>query len=134
MSPKFASTFASPTALCRFFLTAVLGLAADLWTKNLAVSNLSDGRVYDFIHGWLQFEFILNPGAVFGIAPGRTQAFLVVSVAAVIFLTYLFSSSGGRPIYQIILGMLMAGVLGNMYDRIAIGKVRDMIHALPGWH
>jgi lipoprotein signal peptidase len=30
--------------------------------------------------------------------------------------------------------MLMAGVIGNMYDRIVYGHVRDMIHALPGIH
>jgi lipoprotein signal peptidase len=29
--------------------------------------------------------------------------------------------------------MLLAGVLGNMYDRVLHGYVRDMIHALPGW-
>jgi lipoprotein signal peptidase len=29
--------------------------------------------------------------------------------------------------------MLLAGVLGNAYDRIVFGHVRDMIHALPGW-
>jgi signal peptidase II len=27
--------------------------------------------------------------------------------------------------------MLLAGVLGNLYDRIQYGYVRDMIHALP---
>ena len=30
------------------------------------------------------------------------------------------------------LGMLLAGVLGNMYDRLRLGYVRDMIHGLPG--
>jgi signal peptidase II len=29
--------------------------------------------------------------------------------------------------------MLLAGVLGNMFDRILFGYVRDMIHALPRW-
>jgi signal peptidase II len=134
MPRPFAHTLYSPAALARFFLTAAVGLGADLWTKSLAVTNLDDGRVVEVIHGWLQFEFIENPGAVFGIAPGKRMIFLAVSVAAVVFLTYLFSSSSRRPFYQIILGLLLAGVLGNMYDRIEIGKVRDMIHMLPGWH
>ena len=134
MSRKFKDTLFSPAALARFFLTAIIGLGLDLWTKSLAVTQLDGGRVVDFIHGWLQFEFIENPGAVFGIAPGQRMIFLMVSVAAVIFLTYLFAASSGKYFYQIILGLLLAGVLGNMYDRIEIGKVRDMIHMLPGWH
>ncbi len=84
--------------------------------------------------GWLQFEFVRNPGAVFGIAPGQRGAFLVVSAAAIAFLTYLFAGSGGRWFYQVVLGVLLAGVLGNMYDRVVYGSVRDMIHAVPGWH
>jgi signal peptidase II len=135
MPRKFANTLYSPAALARFFLTAAVGLGVDLWTKSLAVTQLSD-RVtpLDVIHGWLQFEFIENPGAVFGIAPGKRMMFLAVSVAAVLFLTYLFSASSKKPFYQIILGLLLAGVLGNMYDRIEVGKVRDMIHILPDWH
>jgi signal peptidase II len=134
MPRPFANTLYSPAALARFLATAALGLTADLWTKSLAVSQLGGGRVVNFIPGWLQFEFIENPGAVFGIAPGKRVIFLIVSVMAVLFLTYLFSSSGKKPFYQVMLGMLMAGVLGNMYDRIEVGKVRDMIHILPGWH
>jgi len=29
--------------------------------------------------------------------------------------------------------VLLAGVLGNLYDRLVFGYVRDMIHALPAW-
>jgi signal peptidase II len=135
MPSRFSETLLSPAALCRFVLTTAVGLMLDLWTKNLAVEQLkSTGRVVDFIHGWLQFEYIENPGAVFGIAPGKTGMFIAVSILAVAFLTYLFSTSAGKWFYQIILGLLLAGVLGNMYDRIEIGQVRDMIHGLPGWH
>jgi signal peptidase II len=135
MSSRFSETLFSPAALCRFFLTTAAGLMLDLWTKSLAVEQLKDShRTVDFIHGWLQFEYIENPGAVFGIAPGRTGMFIAVSILAVVFLTYLFSTSAGKWFYQIILGLLLAGVLGNMYDRIEMGQVRDMIHALPGWH
>ena len=135
MAFRFSETLLSPAALCRFVLTTAIGLILDLWTKDLAVDQLKDShRTVEFIRGWLQFEYIENPGAVFGIAPGKTGMFIIVSILAVLFLTYLFATSAGKWFYQIILGLLLAGVLGNMYDRIEIGQVRDMIHALPGWH
>ena len=56
-----------------------------------------------------------------------------VSVAAIVFVLYLFSASGRQRLYQVILGMLVAGVLGNLYDRVELGYVRDMIYALPKW-
>ena len=123
----------SPAALARFVLIAAVGLWADLYTKAWAARRLGDGQVITAVPGWLQFEFVKNPGAVFGVAPGRTWVFLIVSFLAVGFLTYLFALSGRRRGYQLVLGMLMAGVLGNLYDRIQFGYVRDMIHGIPGW-
>src|SRR5262249_49426750 len=123
----------SPLAWLLFLGTTVLGLTLDLWTKVLAAQYLKGPRVIQFIPGWLHFTFTENQGAVFGIGQGKRVLFSAVSVAAVIFLTYLFSQSGRQRIYQVILGMLLAGVLGNMWDRIWFGHVRDMIHALPRW-
>jgi signal peptidase II len=86
-----------------------------------------------FIPGWLHFELTMNRGAVFGIGQGQRWLFLFVSAAAIAFLTYLFALSQKKQwYYQLLLGILLAGVLGNMYDRIMYGYVRDMIHALPG--
>jgi signal peptidase II len=123
----------TPAAISRFVLTTALGFSLDLWSKALAVVHLKNADAFDFIPGWLQFEYTENHGAVFGVAQGQRWVFLIVSAAALVFLTYLFANSGRRPFYQVILGMLLAGVLGNMYDRVAFGYVRDMIHALPMW-
>lgn len=132
-----ASNFRSPAALARFFLTCALGVGLDLWTKVLAVAHLSDGpnvpRVIRFIPGWVHFTYTENRGAVFGIGQGQRWLFVSVSVLAIVFLTWLFATSGRQRFYQFLLGMLLAGVLGNMYDRIVFGYVRDMIHALPRW-
>src|ERR1700742_2111101 len=108
----------SPGALARFFLTTAAGLTLDLWSKSAAVTTLKGAGPLDFFPGWVQFEYTENHGAVFGIAQGQRWIFLLVSVGALMFLTYLFTTSGRRPIYQIILGMLLAGGLGNLYDRI----------------
>jgi len=134
MAQSVAANLRSPAALARFFAVSIVGFSLDLWTKSLAVSNLKNAGPMNSIPGWIQFEYTENHGAVFGIAQGQRWIFLLVSVGALIFLTYLFCTSGVRRFYQFILGLLLAGVLGNLYDRIFFGYVRDMIHALPGWH
>jgi signal peptidase II len=137
----------------------LVGLGLDLWTKSLAFARLalgspfqglgSDGRNHWFIQsrpdlnagkgyvvipGWLHFQVTVNEGAVFGLGQGQRWLFLVISLAAIAFLTYLFATSGKQRFYQFVLGLLLAGVLGNMYDRFRFGYVRDMIYGLPGWH
>lgn len=139
--------FRSPGALSCFLLTAVIGFALDQWSKVEAFDKLSGGGVVRmddsvrpldphtvrFIPGWLHFDVTANQGAVFGIGQGQRALFVAVSVAAIVFILYLFATSGRQRTYQVILGMLMAGVLGNLYDRLRYGYVRDMIHALPDW-
>jgi signal peptidase II len=128
------SAIRSPAALTRFALTAAIGTGLDLWTKSVAFSSLSlHGDPYQFIPGWLEFEAVINHGAVFGLGQGARVLFITVSVGAIVFLAYLFATSGKRWVYQILLGMLLAGVLGNLFDRVMFGYVRDMIHALPRW-
>ena len=139
----------SPAALSRFLLIMLVGLVVDLWTKAWAFGALVynqttvphpsgagaairvDSRTYEFIPGWLHFHCTANQGAVFGIGQGNRWLFVVVSVLAIAFLTYLFATSAGQRFYQVVLGMLLAGVLGNMYDRVVHGFVRDMIFILP---
>jgi signal peptidase II len=141
------SALRSSVAWICFLLTAAAGVSLDLYTKWLAFSTLAaqivrtpDGLVrvyskapYPLIPGWIEFEVTANQGAVFGMGQGRRVLFVVVSFLAIGFLFYLFAHSGKKRFYQILLGMLMAGVVGNLYDRIELGYVRDMIHALSRW-
>lgn len=139
--------FRSSTALVLFFGVCALGLAVDLFSKVYSFQHLVieqttlpngqilvDSREVKFIPGVLHFHATTNQGAVFGIGQGKRWLFVIVSIGAIAFLTYLFALSGDQWFYQLLLGMLLAGVLGNMYDRISYGYVRDMLYALPGWH
>jgi len=129
----------NPAAISRFLVVGIFGAALDLLVKHWAEIRL--GHPDDFggmpsvivIPGWLQLEFTGNHGAAMGFFQGYRWLFLIVSIGAVIFLGALFTASKRTQWgYQIILGMLLAGVLGNMYDRVALGYVRDMIHIFPG--
>jgi signal peptidase II len=134
MNRHWTDNFRSPAALALFFGTAAIGLVLDLWTKALAVEHLKDAPARRFIEGWLHFTYTENHGAVFGIAQGARVMFLTVSAGAIGFLLFLFMTSGRSRLQQFILGLLFAGVIGNLYDRVVYHHVRDMIYALPGWH
>jgi signal peptidase II len=140
----------SPAAILLFVLTTIAGLTLDLWSKSYAWNKLVvdpqaqlerdlytghlrvESDTARAIPGWLHFKVTVNEGAVFGLGQGNQTLFAIVSVAAIAFLTYLFATSGRRWFYQLILGMLLAGVLGNLYDRMVFKYVRDMLYALPG--
>lgn len=141
----------SASAWAFLLVPLVVGLAADLWTKHLAFMTADHGglvtgwaqdalghdqvmsRVAQAIPRYLHFQAHLNYGAVFGIAQNQRLVFVVVSIGAIVLLGCLFARSHGQKLYQILLGILFAGVLGNLYDRVVFGYVRDMIYALPGW-
>lgn len=131
MPPLPTENLRSPAALVRFLLTCLAGVGLDLWTKVLAFDRLTDGG-YALIPGWLHFQITRNRGAVFGMGQGMRYLFIAISIAAIFFIFYLFLVSGKQWFYQIVLGMLLAGVLGNLYDRIEFGYVRDMIYIFPG--
>lgn len=138
----------SPAAWLCLLVPLVVGLGTDLITKAWAFSALVTNRFVDpitgrvelvslehaWIHGILHFRAHLNYGAVFGLGDGARVLFVIVSILALGLLGYLFLKSGRQRLYQVLLGMLIAGVLGNLYDRIVHGFVRDMIYAFPTWH
>src|SRR5579862_4261491 len=131
--------------LC-FLLTAAVGVVLDQWSKVYAFSKLLSklwwdppekvntlSRTYEFIPGWVHFQVMANQGAVFGVGQGKRLLFIAVSIAAIAFIFYLFTVSGRQRLYQVLLGMLLAGVIGNLYDRVVFHYVRDMIHGRRRW-
>jgi lipoprotein signal peptidase len=121
------STDDPPSALAdlwshvRFWLTAAIVLFLDLWSKHWAFSELGPSEIRPIIPGVLDFRRSLNDGAVFGSFTGYTQLFIVASLFALGFVLYLFAHSGrGHRAMHIALGLILAGALGNLYDRAYI--------------
>ncbi|MEJ2700974.1 MAG: signal peptidase II [Sedimentisphaerales bacterium] len=112
-----------------FWSLMVGGLALDLWTKKAVFDWLRPGERYPVLDSFLEFVPALNNGAAFGWFSGRVHFLIAISIGAVIVILAVFLFSGNRQrLVHVALGLLAAGVCGNLYDRIFNGgSVRDFV-------
>lgn len=118
-------------------LLAGLGLLLDLATKKWAVSALSDGRTVPVWGELIQFQLTYNPGAAFSAGSEFTTAISAFAMfAALVVIVVIFRVRNWW--WGVVLGLLLAGILGNLRDRLfeppapMRGHVIDFI-MLPHW-
>lgn len=111
-----------------FVITVVCGVIVDILSKWFAFSQLRVYEVITLIPGLLNIVRSENKGVVFGIFPGKTNAFIVLSAIAIIAIIgiYLWSDKSVTK-SNIALGLVLAGAAGNLWDRIWFKGVRDFI-------
>jgi len=109
-------------------LSAVVIL--DLFTKRLAEMYLSE-RSYEVLP-FLKLLLIHNKGAAFGLfadLPDAVRIPLLVLTPVVAFaITYAYARKSEDLKVVLAMGLIAGGALGNLYDRLFLGKVRDFIH------
>lgn len=119
-----------PRMLLIDLAAAILLLAADQFTKYLAVTGLKGQTAYILIDGVLELQYLENRGSAFGML--QNQKFFILFVGAVFLaaiLFFLFKLPEKRKFYvvHILLSMIVAGGIGNMIDRIRYDYVVDFI-------
>ena len=108
-------------------VTVLLSVAADQLTKLAAVRLLKPGSV-TALPGVLDFTYVENRGAAFGILADHRWVFLVLSAAAIAAIfAYIIISKPRSRLLLISLGLIAGGGIGNMIDRVRLGYVVDFI-------
>lgn len=76
----------------------------------------------------LHITYVLNPGAAFGLMAGKTWIFIVTALLVIIGVIFAyFRIPKTEKMLRLTLGMIGGGALGNLYDRVMIGKVVDYL-------
>ena len=109
-------------------VTAITIYVADQVTKAIVVANLEVGEYVSFLGDLVRIWYVQNSGASFGLLPGALWLFLPVTVLALIMVAWFHRSLRGRtPWIHVILGMILAGTVGNLTDRLRFGYVVDFV-------
>lgn len=107
----------SKRALAIAYLVAAIGLLVDEVSKYLVMKNLDGHPAKHIIGSLVKFTYVRNPGAAFGAGESLTPVITVIAlIAAVVTIRFIFKARNG--LWAFALGLLLAGVLGNLSDRM----------------
>ena len=115
------------------FVSAVLVLA-DQVSKAIVVRTMSLYESVPIIQNFFHFTYITNDGMAFGINfPFGYFMFTTVSILLTAFLFwYLWSVRNHSIIIRLGIGLIIAGAIGNLIDRIFLGEVIDFLDFMIG--
>ena len=102
----------------------------DQLTKYLAVIFLKPVGSFPLWQDVFHFTYSTNTGMAFGMLGEENQrwVFMTVSTLAIIgFLVYLFWKKPQRKMECIAIAFVVGGGIGNMIDRVVMGKVVDFL-------
>ncbi len=115
-------------------LAGILGavvVAGDQAVKAVIEGHLYPGEEVDVL-GPLSLTLAHNAGVAFGLAGGAGAGLVLVTVAALALIAYVFSRDPERQGMWVAAGLLAGGALGNLIDRLVAGEVTDYI-VLGSW-
>jgi len=100
----------------------------DQWTKRMVLQFISPDEPRVLISDFFSLVNVTNTGAAFGSFRGNNIFFVVISsVALVIVLGLLLRARARDPWRDLSLALLLAGILGNLTDRLLYGHVIDFL-------
>ena len=121
--------------LILFWCLALGGTIFDLWTKASIFKKVGPpgSEPISLVQNILELRTSHNTGALWGMGHNLPYSSLIFAglsvVAAVLIVWWLFSQGAAKDFWlTVALGLIMAGAMGNCYDRLVFGHVRDFMH------
>ncbi len=122
----------------RAYGLAALVMVADRFTKWIVETRVSPVETIQVIPGFFDIVHSQNRGVAFGIlndstSEWRTTALVVLSAAAVIFISILLWRPEKLDRWSLWgLSLVLGGAAGNVFDRILWGRVTDFLELYVG--
>jgi len=115
------------------FLLALLIVLLDRWTKRLVAARIGMYSQIQIIPGFFRITHTENTGAAFSLfadSPSHWKTVLLIGfslVAMVIVSLLLWKQTRALAITGVALAFILGGAVGNLWDRVASGRVVDFL-------
>jgi signal peptidase II len=110
-----------------FFLSLPL-YALDQWTKQMVLGSISPEEPRIVIPGFFHLVNVTNTGAAFGSFKNNNGFFIAISSLALLIVVMFLVRERSRDVWRdMSLALLLAGILGNLTDRLLYGHVIDFL-------
>jgi signal peptidase II len=115
------------------FLIALIVVLLDRWTKRLVATHIAMYERIQIIPGFFRLTHTENTGAAFSLfadSPSHWKTLLLIAfsfVAMVVVSVLLWKQARALSITSIALSLILGGAVGNLWDRLASGRVIDFL-------
>ncbi|MBO5475248.1 MAG: signal peptidase II [Bacilli bacterium] len=105
-------------------IIGIIALVIDQITKSLM-------QIYDvhfnIINEFLRLNYIQNTGAAWSILEGKQYLLIGITILMLILVYNMSFSYDNNKLNNFTFGILFGGIIGNLFDRVLYGMVRDFI-------
>lgn len=114
-------------------LLACIVVVIDRWSKRLVARQIPMYRNIQIIPGFFRLTHTENTGAAFSLfadSPTHWKTGMLIgfsAVAMVVVLALLWKQTRALTLTGVALSLILGGAMGNLWDRIASGRVVDFL-------
>src|SRR5438067_4412306 len=115
------------------FLIALIVILADRWTKHVVAVKIAMYSHIQIIPGFFRITHTENTGAAFSLfadSPSHWKTALLIGfsvIAMIVVIGLLWKQKRGMTLTGIALSLILGGAVGNLWDRVASGRVVDFL-------
>ena len=109
--------------MIKYYVLAIAAFVIDQVVKMWAVNNLTNDIV--IIEDFFRLSYVENYGISFSMLSGNKLIILIFSLVGIYLIWILMTKHAYHKYYLIPLSLMLAGAVGNLFDRIFRGYVVD---------
>ncbi|MDD4027482.1 MAG: signal peptidase II [Bacilli bacterium] len=112
----------------KILILSLVFLVIDQISKILVLNNFEQLNSIKIVNNLLYITFVKNEGAAFSILQGGRIIFIVLSLIVLfVMIMHIIKDKKIRKVEFVCYSLLLAGIVGNLIDRVIYGYVVDFI-------